>query len=197
VPRHTHGRGGCLWIERRRDHTHAGCAVVDVDDGADDHDSTRVELGDDHAGQLGDDNGGDEGAVVGARSTGAEGTHGGDRDDRGSHAGGSAGIHDANHPGHAGNGANDHDRADASRRGVLIDGDDGSTARRRRIRQMTWIETIDGRTLLRRLAPLVCAAALAVGASACGSDGGTTHTKDAPTSTTPSTTAPESGGAGF
>jgi hypothetical protein len=194
VPRRTRGRGCGLWIERRRDHTHAGCAVVDVDDGTD-HDRARVELGDDHAGQLGDDDGGhDEGAVVGARGTGAEGTHG---DDRGSHAGGSAGIHDADHPGHTGNGADDHDGADASRRGVLIDGDDGSTARRRRISQMTRIETIDGRALLRRLAPVVCAAALAVGASACGSDGGTTHTKDAPTSTTPSTTAPESGGAGF
>lgn len=54
--------------------------------------------------------------------------------------------------------------------------------------------------VLRRAAPIAVVAILGVGAAACGSSGGNTHTNSPGASTpspAPSTTAPKSGGAGF
>jgi hypothetical protein len=55
--------------------------------------------------------------------------------------------------------------------------------------------TLDvGKKLLRRIAPIICVAILAVGAAACGSSGGSGGNQKSPT---PTSTPAKSGGAGF
>jgi hypothetical protein len=57
------------------------------------------------------------------------------------------------------------------------------------------IQTARRRTALRRAVPLAIALALGLGATACGSGGSDSSKKSG--SSTPSTAAPSSGGAGF
>lgn len=68
---------------------------------------------------------------------------------------------------------------------------------------MSRIRKTTGSKVIRRMAPLAFVAAIGLGAAACGSSGSKTNVQNSPTPTTapaatsPATTAPQSGGAGF